>query len=86
MVVPSTEMGWRKDDGFCGESAHTDSELPDNWRCLMAKQKRGCRFERAVWSDLPGSEIESFGTVLSIRSLLQTTCVMFRFLVAAVKK
>ena len=77
MVVPSPEMGWRRDDGFCGESAHADSELPDNWRCLMAKQKRGCTFERAVWSDLPRSGIEFFGTVLFTRSLLQTTCCNF---------
>ena len=49
-------------------------------------QVQGSRLEITVWSELPSSEMKSFSLVLSNRSLMETTCVFFRFLVAGVKK
>lgn len=35
-MAPVTEMGWRKDDEYCGEHGNSDSELSDDWGYPMA--------------------------------------------------
>lgn len=30
-MAPLTEVGWREDDEFCDEPAHSGSDLSDNW-------------------------------------------------------
>ena len=54
-MAPLTEVGWRKDDEFCGKSVH--SELVRQLRCPMAKCKKAPGLEIAIRSDLLGGGI-----------------------------
>lgn len=66
-------MGRSSDGEFGGEPGHSDDELADKWRCLVAKQRQGSRL-RQPSGVMPGSEVGAFNTVGPMEPHASRTC------------